>query len=548
MGQIDQPKNLKALTGLRFVAALMVFVSHTFVWFPEIDDQQVPLGWAGVGFFYVLSGFILTWVYAPRLGNFTSRDFYRRRFARIWPLHLITMLIVILFVKGIGHFIAQPNNWGRLTAHVFLVQAWVPNAKWVFSINAPAWSLSVEAFFYLLFPLLIRGGTKWLLRTLFGVVVITVIMIVAVDLYRGQMLPPNREALICANPLLRLFDFTIGMLCGLFYFKNHQPDQVFSFAAPKQLLAIGLCAAYFWIVILLIGDAGTDCSPLLMWLRSTAAAPLFAFLIYTFTSSKGALARCLSSGPMVYLGELSFAFYLIHQSILLTLRGLPLAESQFAGYLMAAAGLLLSIVAAMVLHHTIEVPARGALIKTSQTTSSSGVVKDLFGSVRQVCQWRRSFLMVAMIGVACLLVQEGRLTGFSDAAIEEVVQESAEEFHGVRFDQDALLLGATTEGLDSGMFEIRMAWDLKENRRQTRFMHICNKKGEILKVGDNNRALFDRFVGNERVIDTVRLPAKELKGAAYVAVGFFERQRKQAPIFIGDEKIGETRLKVLKLR
>jgi len=98
------------------------------------------------------------------------------------------------------------------------------------------------------------------------------------------------------------------------------------------------------------------------------------------------------------------------------------------------------------------------------------------------------------------------------------------------------------------MFEIRMAWDLKENRRQTRFMHICNKKGEILKVGDNNRALFDRFVGNERVIDTVRLPAKELKGAAYVAVGFFERQRKQAPIFIGDEKIGETRLKVLKLR
>ncbi len=548
MRQNGQPENLKALTGLRFVAALLVFVSHTFFWFPQIDDQQVPLGWAGVGFFYVLSGFILTWVYAPRLESFTSGEFYRRRLARIWPLHLVTMLIVIFFVKGMGDFIAQPSHWAKFIANVFLVQAWVPNVKWVFSLNAPAWSLSVEAFFYLVFPLLIRGGMKWLWRALVGVVVITAITIVAVDLYSGQMLSVNREALICANPFFRLFDFVIGMLCGLFYFRRDKSNLNSGFGLPAHLLAIGLCVGYFAIVMVLIGEAGTDCSTLLMWLRSTAAAPLFAFLIYTFANSKGVLAAFLSSPPMVYLGEISFAFYLIHQSILLTLRKLPLDHGQFAGYFMAAAGLLLSLVAAMVLHHTIETTARIALIKTRQSGVFSAAVKDFFGSVGQIFALRRIAVVFAMIGVALGLLQQGRLTGFSDAAIEQVVQASAEEFRGVRFDQDALLLGVTTEEVGGGMHQITMAWDLRENRRPTRFMHICDGKGKILKVADSNRALFSQFVGNDRVVDIVRLPAKDLNGADHVAVGFFEPKRKQAPIFIDQQKIRATRLKVLELR
>jgi hypothetical protein len=301
------------------------------------------------------------------------------------------------------------------------------------------------------------------------------------------------------------------------------------------------------MVMFFIGDAGTDCSSFLMWLRSTAAAPLFAFLIYTFANSKSALTGLLSSCPLVYLGEISFAFYLIHQSILLSLQRLPLADSQFAGYFMAVAGLLLSVVAAMVLHHVIEMPARGALIKTRQTRTLASVAEEFFRSVGQLVQWRRSLSVVVLIGGACWLVQEGRLTGFSDASIEQVIQESAEEFRGVRFDQDAVLLGVATEELGSGIYQLRIAWELKENRRQTRFLHICDEKGKILKIGDSNRALFTQFMGNERVIDIVRLPAKELSRAAYVAVGFFEPKRKQAPIFIDDKKIRATRLKVLEL-
>jgi hypothetical protein len=154
-------------------------------------------------------------------------------------------------------------------------------------------------------------------------------------------------------------------------------------------------------------------------------------------------------------------------------------------------------------------------------------------------------MMIVPVGVSAWLIQQSRITSFSDTAIEQVIQNSTEEFRGVRFDQDAILLGVTTEPLGGGTHQITMAWDLKENRRHTRFIHICNEQGKIPKVADSNRTLFSRFVANERVIDTVTLTAKELEGAYYVVVGFFDPERKQAPIFIGEKKIKTTRLKVL---
>ena len=92
-----QQHHINALTGIRFVAALGVFVQHmlgrlgvtTFVW---------PFGDGGVTFFFVLSGFILTYVYSHRMTG--CRDlprFYFTRWARIWPLHMVTLIFYVLF-------------------------------------------------------------------------------------------------------------------------------------------------------------------------------------------------------------------------------------------------------------------------------------------------------------------------------------------------------------------------------------------------------------------------------------------------------------------
>ena len=78
--------HLRSLTGLRFVAAAAVFVSHIqYFVFPEV--RQLPLGGPAVSFFFVLSGFILTYVYGQKLSRQSVPRFWFTRWARLWPLH-----------------------------------------------------------------------------------------------------------------------------------------------------------------------------------------------------------------------------------------------------------------------------------------------------------------------------------------------------------------------------------------------------------------------------------------------------------------------------
>ena len=112
-----QNTQLKPLIGLRFLAAFAVFVAHVPGSWQDYDFGKAPVGAAGVSFFFVLSGFILAYVYVPRLkasvsGKFPVKEFYFRRVARIWPLHLATLLISLLVVLGWKSFQQQ--------AHVFL--------------------------------------------------------------------------------------------------------------------------------------------------------------------------------------------------------------------------------------------------------------------------------------------------------------------------------------------------------------------------------------------------------------------------------------------
>ena len=134
-GQLD------SLTGLRFFAAMMVFVNHLLFAFPDLSTEGLihdvfePLGTAGVCFFYVLSGFILTYVYSSRSEPLSIRKFYLKRIARIWPLHLVTMLIMLFGVVTLRYQLNQPQGAAQIVANVFLLQTWWPDYDWVFSIN-----------------------------------------------------------------------------------------------------------------------------------------------------------------------------------------------------------------------------------------------------------------------------------------------------------------------------------------------------------------------------------------------------------------------------
>ncbi|GDY63763.1 hypothetical protein SAV14893_031560 [Streptomyces avermitilis] len=160
--------SLPSLTGLRWMAALLVFGLHVrnFGYFDgtgaRIATWAFGAGASGVSFFFILSGFVLMW--SARPGD-RALAFWRRRIARIYPVHLVTAGIALLMGFTLAH---QPRpTLHQAVANVLLVHSWW--RLWWQTLDPVSWSLACEAFFYAAFPLLAvllrrlgaRGRRRW---------------------------------------------------------------------------------------------------------------------------------------------------------------------------------------------------------------------------------------------------------------------------------------------------------------------------------------------------------------------------------------------------
>jgi peptidoglycan/LPS O-acetylase OafA/YrhL len=142
---------------MRVVAALMVFFFHLGQVPPFRSQMAADVyqnvfgqgGWVGVSFFFVLSGFVLTWSSRP---TDTARRFWRRRVAKVFPNHLVTSVAAILLLVNAGQAL---GGW-KVVPAIFLLQSWFPQIEISSAANSVSWSLSCELLFYLSFPLLIR--------------------------------------------------------------------------------------------------------------------------------------------------------------------------------------------------------------------------------------------------------------------------------------------------------------------------------------------------------------------------------------------------------
>src|SRR5664280_2264384 len=129
------PVRLDSLTGLRYLAALMVAIFHIRTLFADQLANDTPsffdpalVGSSGVTFFFVLSGFVLTW--SHRFED-TKRGFLARRFARVYPTHALTTVIAVaLAVISTGSV-----DRGHLVIDAFLLQSWIPSGPWVSHLN-----------------------------------------------------------------------------------------------------------------------------------------------------------------------------------------------------------------------------------------------------------------------------------------------------------------------------------------------------------------------------------------------------------------------------
>ncbi|MGI4850268.1 MAG: acyltransferase family protein [Janthinobacterium lividum] len=396
---------LGSLTSLRFFAALAIVVHHcNGVFWPA--KNLGPLD-AGVSFFFVLSGFILTYAHSGMPAGAASRwAFYRARLVRIFPLHLLTLALTMVLVD-----VPEPFDARVLAANALLLHAWIPLDRYFFSYNYVSWSISTELFFYLLFPFLLHTGRARLRACFFGTLLLVAAL--AVASYLGH-LPSwqtthdhlSATGLLYTNPLARLAEFVLGMLAARVYLRRCQAAPVIAGSAPWSLrwtlaelaavLMFGLAYAYllssFAPVIhqamlsagaTTIGLAGaaeemarlSALSPAAAmvvdeWANHVGMTPFAVLLIYVFARQRGVLSRLLSLTLLRRLGEISFALYLVHQIVLRLFQ----QHGASAGALNFSLYLLLCLLSATALFHLVEQPARRFLRRARLPHNASGKI------------------------------------------------------------------------------------------------------------------------------------------------------------------------------
>ena len=366
---------LPALTGLRFAAAMMVVLFHYQVLIPGLGGSTSPAStvvhavFVGVSLFFVLSGFILAYTYlTPGEGmRGTTDEFWHARFARIYPVYAVALLYSApLFIDvALFHQVGVTHLRDVIKAAILtplLLQAWTPQKAWMW--DGPAWSLSVEAFFYLLFPLI----GAWLARRKKRDAVVVAIAASLAVLAGPAMfayLRPGRltqvtesgygplVAFFKFSPIVHLPQFVLGVATGVIFLRRRTGSRATSMSA---IVSIAATAA------VIIALAVSDRVPYL-FLADGILAPLFAILIYSLASGTGPVAKFLSTKTMVTLGGASYALYLIHLPLAnyLTRFWFALTRGQPRGILAFAVFTLTAIGLAVVIYRFIEQPARRAL-------------------------------------------------------------------------------------------------------------------------------------------------------------------------------------------
>ncbi len=301
-------KKLDQLTTLRFFAAWMIVIHHCagagLFGFSHDHIQPFKLG-QGVSFFFVLSGFILTYVY-PKLGSYKNvLNFFHARFARIWPIHAAVFLLALWII---------PFNWEWKTAfaNLLLVQAWIPLRSFYWSYNAPSWSISAEFFFYLAFPVLIHRWEKnWQIKMLASSAILAALIFFS----KHAQLPNYDYAMLFISPISRIFEFIFGIFIS-FIWQNYRQKNAWSIteATLIETAIILLCylsmhyTVFFqkWVHTAPFGSAISD------WLEGSGSTLPFGLLIYVIAIGRGKISKILSQPYFVLLGEISYSIYVLH--------------------------------------------------------------------------------------------------------------------------------------------------------------------------------------------------------------------------------------------
>jgi len=351
---------LPSLTGMRWMAALVVFGLHLrnlgYLNGAPVDIIGWPFmaGATGVSFFFVLSGFVLMWSARP---HDTATGFWRRRIARIYPVHLATAATAMCLGSTT---LGQPRPTGpQLAANLLLIHSWWP--AWWQTLNPVSWSLACEAFFYAAFPAL-----AWVLRrlghraltALAAAAIATVIVLPWVDTHYALGL------VLFSSPLARLPEFILGAVLARLVCLGR-------WRGPGLKASSAIAVAGYILASLASADYAFAASTVLGFTLLIPAAAV---------ADLHDLPSLWRHPALIRLGELSFAFYMVH---ILVLHASSAILTTLPAPTGAAAALTTSLALSWLIHHGVEQPGRMLILAApARITRGSQTVRPQSGGYR----------------------------------------------------------------------------------------------------------------------------------------------------------------------
>lgn len=304
-------KEIYQVTSLRFFAALHVFLFHLQIYWhistiPGIGRFLME-GACSMGLFFILSGFVLGYRFHQGVSNY--RNYLFSRLTRIYPVYILAALVTIPWL--VISLTPYESNLMLLKylfvifTNILMIQAWMPQ---LFNIwNGGSWSISVEMFFYVLFPFLVNH-----IKTLTNKQLFTALPV----LYLSASIPGISWILFTNNannimfysiPIFRVSEFIIGLICGLLFARGVR--------VPRANFICFCCFIFGFIYLALGPSFGFS-----FVTNNFIMVPLYSFLIFSAASlSSGFLYKLLTQNTLVYLGRISYSFYSFQALVLMTL-------------------------------------------------------------------------------------------------------------------------------------------------------------------------------------------------------------------------------------
>jgi len=307
---IPKPARLNALTGLRCFAAVNIVFFHFSnpLWFGWLAPV-VNGGFVSVSYFILLSGFVLGYNYnaRARAGELDKKRFWKARFTRIYPIYLLSLLLSLGTLSQEYGSHTHGMFWTGVVLTPLLLQGWIPAIATF--MNTPAWTMSAEAFFYVIFPWL----AAW---------------------KRPERITPH---------LLKMAGvWALGMVPGALYIAFNpdgiaHPDR-WSYGrwlwALKYTPYAHVASFIFGVMLAELDELMVRDSRLRLWLGVGGFAGIYALLalgplvpyplihdgllmplfgcIVLGLAGQNPLARALGVRPLVFVGEASYCLYLLH--------------------------------------------------------------------------------------------------------------------------------------------------------------------------------------------------------------------------------------------